>query len=50
MQQGGGGTTDGARWGHIMPVVIGSTGITFLKNAISCNMYQGYYRILQNIK
>ena len=49
MQQGG-GTMGGARRGHIMTVVIGSTGITFLKNAISCNMCQEYYSTLQNIK
>ena len=31
--------TCGACRGHIMAVVIGLTGITFLNNAILCNMY-----------
>ena len=30
----------GARRGHIITVVIGLTGITFLNSAISFNMYQ----------
>ena len=34
------GVMGGAHRGHIMTVIITSTGITFLKNTISYNMYK----------